>query len=268
MIRAFVAEWKKVTRRGMILGAIGLMVAFSIFAVSIRFLNADEGDGPPVEQAGGPPRFTLGTLENPKGSVDAVIGFAGNFYNVVALVVFAQSAGSEYGWGTLRVNLSREPRRWMFLGGKLLGMSAFAGLGTAIAITVEIGMAVVYGAIRGVDMSSWWTIEGFGEIFGAIARVWYTSTVWGSLGLLLATIFRSAAPAIGIGIGYVLVVENLLLFAWKDGAEWLPGSLLGVFNLGGSEAVSLLVSGLLLTGYGLVFCLVSFVLFARRDVSA
>ncbi|HEX9815720.1 MAG TPA: ABC transporter permease subunit [Candidatus Thermoplasmatota archaeon] len=268
MIRAFVAEWKKVVRRGMLIGGIGLMIAFSIFAVSIRFLNAEEGDGPPVEQTQGPPVFTLGTLENPKGSVDAIIGFAGNFFNIIALVIFAQSVGSEYGWGTLRVSLSREPRRWVFLGGKILGMSAFIGLGIAISVLVEIVMAVTYALIRDVDMATWFGLEGFAEIGGAIVRIWYTSTVWGTFGVLLGLAFRSAAPAIGIGIGYFVIMEPLLLFMWNDGADWLPGSLLSAFNTGGTPALSLLVSGSLLAAYGGLFCVVAFTLFIRRDVSA
>jgi ABC-type transport system involved in multi-copper enzyme maturation permease subunit len=268
MMRIVRAEWKKTWRRGMLIGGIGLIVAFSLFAVSIRFLNASRATQDVTPQQRGPPRFPISTLETPQGPITAFAGFAANFIALVSLVLFAQNVGSEYGWGTLRVTLSREPRRWRVLFGKIIAMTLFVGLAVLIAILVEIGAATMYAAIRSIDTSTWWTAEGFAEMAGAFLRVWFTATVWGTLGATLAFAFRSAAPAIGVGIGYTFVVENLLALWWTDGDKWLPGQLLRAFNGNETTRVSLLVSGLLLAGYFVVFLATSGILFQRRDVSA
>jgi hypothetical protein len=252
----------------MVLGGIGLIVAFCVLAVSIRFLNASHATTEITAQAQGPPRFPVAPLEKANGAVLAFAGFAANFIVVVSLVLFAQSVGSEYGWGTLRVVLSREPRRWAVLGGKLAAMTAFIGIAVAAAAAVEVGFATLYASIRHFDMGAWWTLKGFGAMAGAILRVWFTATVWGTFGMLLALALRTAAPAIGIGIGYTFVVENLLGIWWKDGDKWLPGQLLIAFNQGGTDRVSLLVAGLLLVSYATVFLLGGATLFHRRDVAA
>jgi len=270
MIRAVGAEWRKTLRRGMIVGGIGVMVAFSLLAVTIRFVNAEEG-APPGEgapQARGPPIFSREELETETGPVLAFAGFSGGLMGVVSLVLFAQSVGAEYGWGTLRVMLTREPRRILFLGGKLVAMTLFVGLGILVALLVQYVAAIAFALGMNVDMGAWWTATGFLEAGSAFLRVWFTGTVWGLFGTVLALGFRSAAPAIGTGIGYALVAENLLTLAWDDGRKWLPGQLLGMFNTGVGNPVELPIAGLLLAAYAVAFVVASAILIRVRDVSS
>lgn len=270
MIRATRAEWRKVLRRGMVVGGLGVMVAFALLAVTIRFLNAEEG-APPGEgrpQARGPPVFSKAELSTDRGSVLALSGFSGNLIGVVSLALFAQSVGSEYGWGTLRVMLAREPRRLRFLGGKLAAMVLFVGLGVAAAWIAQTLAAIAYAAGLGISTNAWWTADGLLESVAAFLRVWFTATVWGLFGAALAMSFRSAAPAIGTGVGYALVAENLLTLAWKDGAKWLPGRLLEMYNTGIGTAVGLPVASALLAAYAAVFLVVTGLLFRMRDVTS
>jgi ABC-2 type transport system permease protein len=268
MIRSFRSEWTKTWRRWMVVGGIGLMAAFCVFAVSVFFLNASKDVTKETPQPNGPPKFPFSMLADPEAPVGSISGFAGGFIAVVALVLCAQSMGSEYGWGTLRVLLSREPRRWRILGGKLLAMCAFLGVAVFVSFVVEIGFAILFAVLREVDMSAWGTADAFLAGSGAFLRVWFSASVWGAFGMTLAILFRSAAPAIGFGIGYTFVVENLIAFFWDDGDKWLPGQLLGAFNDGGTARASLLVSGLLLASYAAFFVLVSGYVFQKRDVAA
>ena len=101
-----------------------------------------------------------------------------------------------------------------------------------------------------------------------LARTWAAATAWGLLGAMMGILFRAAAPAIGVGIGYTLVGESLILLVWRDGQSWLPGQILSVFVAGGTPAVDLGLAALLLSFYMAAFCIVGAVVFKRRDVSS
>jgi hypothetical protein len=48
--------------------------------------------------------------------------------------------------------------------------------------------------------------------------------VWGVIGLMLAVLTRSSAMAIGIGSGFLLVVESLITIVAPDASKYLPGA--------------------------------------------
>jgi hypothetical protein len=58
-----------------------------------------------------------------------------------------------------------------------------------------------------------------------------------SLGAVLALILRSTAPALSIGLVYILAVEQVILLAWSDGEKWLPGRLISAIAQGGTSVV-------------------------------
>lgn len=125
----------------------------------------------------------------------------------MAITFGALTAGSEYGWGTLKTVLSQRPGRIGVLSGKLLALVAFllvfflltlgaAALGSFVVARLEeaaIDWPPVGALLRGV---------------GAGALIF---TVWGAFGFLLATLFRGTALAIGLGIAYALAIEGIVL---------------------------------------------------------
>lgn len=264
MMRVFGSEAYKLLRPGLLIGGLGTIVAFPLVVVLLVFLNADpasqasDGDGPPLP--------SIEQLETEDGGVTA-LAFAGTTIGVVSLVLFAQSVGSEYAYGTLRILLTREPRRLVLLGGKLLAMAAFVAAGVLLAWLAQTLLAVTVASARGIETSAWWSLDGWVEAVGTVLRVYYASIVLGVLGSLLAVALRASAPAIGIGIGYTLVAEQLLLIAWDEGTKWMPGQAISHFSLGGTEALPLERAMLMVSLYGIVFLAAQAAIFFRRDVS-
>src|SRR5438067_12619359 len=118
MLRALRSEWYKLWRRGMVIGIIGSMAAIAILAVVLVFANAHAPAPPsPAGGPGGGPRERgLPTTDDlAKNGFTSVFQFAAGLLGVISLVLFAQAIGSEYRDGTLKVLLSREPRRLVLL---------------------------------------------------------------------------------------------------------------------------------------------------------
>ncbi len=96
------------------------------------------------------------------------------------------------------------------------------------------------------------------------------------MGAMLATLFRSGPPAIGVGIAYPILVEGLLGLALPaEVLKWLPGRVLSAVAAGGAPPIvpgqvpgldygmALVVMALYVVAFGAV----SFVLLSRRDVN-
>jgi xanthine/uracil/vitamin C permease (AzgA family) len=93
--------------------------------------------------------------------------------------------------------------------------------------------------------------------------------VWGVLGLVVVVLARSAAVAISIGVGYVLVFESLVKMVKGAPSDWLLGTTLGALASGGTAVVSYgtalaLALALAYVTLGLVL---AGVVFVRRDVT-
>ena len=129
-----------------------------------------------------------------------------NIGGAIALIFGALTAGSEYGWGTLKGVLSQKPGRLGVLLGKLgalvLFLLVFVLLALAAAALGSFGVARLEEAT--VD---WPPVGELLRGFGAGALI---LAVWGALGFALAVLFRGTPLAIGLGLAYALAVENIL----------------------------------------------------------
>lgn len=243
MIRAWRAEWLKLRRPRTLLAFTGVLVVASVAVATLVFLSAD-GGGAEQGQPGQGASFTstLGAqeLSAPDGPavVFAVVG--GTLAPLATLVLVATSVGSEYRLHTLRMVLVKLPQRHAFFSGKLL---ALAGLlaGTLLAAFLASTLTGnILSGTAGVDASPWASAEGLTAAAGQLVNSFLMSTGWGVAAGVLAVLTRSSAAAIGIGLGYLLVIENLAAAAWRGGSAWLPGQVLGAVGSGGTDE----------TGYG------------------
>lgn len=270
MIRAFASEWSKLGRPGMFLGGLGTMSFIALFIVSILFLSAEPAAETPSPGDDGPgQQQPLPTIERLEEFDGILVGFqfAGNLLGIVALVLFAGNIGTEYSQGTIKVLLSREPRRLRLLLGKLAAIALFVGVGVLIALLLQTVLAYLLATGRDFATDAWLTRDTAVEGVVTFARVWASSLVWGLMGAALAVLFRSAAPSIGIGIGYTVVGEPIVILVWNDGAKWLPGGVLMAFNEGGNLLLDFAPAALLVAMYALLFGVVAAVLFVVRDVT-
>ncbi|MGH3344000.1 MAG: ABC transporter permease [Carbonactinosporaceae bacterium] len=128
------------------------------------------------------------------------------FSGAIALILGALTVGGEYGWGTLKTLLTQGPSRLGVFGAKLLAL-ATATL-VAVIATVGTGAAVSAAIALGEDEPLNW--PGVSDLALGMAAGWLILTMWALFGALLGFTFRGVALPIGLGVVWVLGVENLI----------------------------------------------------------
>ena len=275
MLRAFRSEWTKLLRPGQLLGSWGTMAGFALLLTFLLLGNAKSG-APDLNQTRGPPSLSFSAFESADGAV-FTFHAAAQVLGIAALVIGAASVANEYTAGTLKALLVREPRRPVLVLGKLAGLATFVAAGLAIALVLSAGVSWALAAGRGIDMSAWWTAEGFSQDAQAYGNVLAAAVVWMLMGATLAVALRSGFAAIGLGIAYPLLVESLLgLVPGVSGAvKYMPGRVLQSLVAGHvgrafgetTPALGYAEAGLLAAAYGLAFLAVCLAVVAERDVA-
>ena len=143
MWREFRCEWTRLKSRNYILGGIGLMAALGLIVTFIAFFTATGGSAmaPP-----GGPTVSVATLEASDGMF-AGLRLAANMWGIVALVVWAIFASSDYSNGLIRLLVQAQPNRLRLLGGKVTALVLFTCIATLVTtVVVLIASPAVAGA--------------------------------------------------------------------------------------------------------------------------
>ena len=181
------------------------------------------------------------------------------------LVLWAIAAATDYGTGLIRILVQAHPNRVTLLAGKIAALSIFTLLATTVTTLVVVVFARPLARLEGIEVEAWKTdfpahlLEGFFNF--TIAGL-----VWGLIGLALAVLTRSAAMAIGIGIGFLLVVEGLITIFAPDAGPYLPGGTLSTLAAGGNDQLAWGAAFGLVVLYGVVAATVSLAVFRTRDI--
>jgi ABC-2 type transport system permease protein len=225
MIGSFSAEILKLRKRPatwVLLGAVLLLD--QLFGYFLPYSSWVTGD--PNEQTQGldPQQVLAGTL--PGELVPTSLGGFPVFAGALALVLGALAAGSEYGWGTIQTALTQRPTRLAVYGGKLLALAALTLAIVLVTFTVNATTATAIAALesRPLDFPS------PVDLARGVGSGWLILGMWCGLGALLGFAFRSLALPVGLGVVWVLGVENLvsavadsLLTALQPLRNLLPG---------------------------------------------
>ncbi len=212
-------------------------------------------------------------------SIAAGLG-AAHFIGVILLIVLTSSSlGVEYGWGTLRVALTRGVGRWQFLTSKVLSLvlMGVAGL-VVVAITTTISSLIC-----ALTLNEGGGLAGSGEWVAAavaLGKVSYGLLPYVVLTMFFVVLTASVGTSLAIVMVYHLVemifvpILSSLLDGFKDVADyllspnvaaWLGTSVPQVSGSGGRlDTVHAL---LVLMGYILVVGAATFWLFRRKDVA-
>jgi ABC-type transport system involved in multi-copper enzyme maturation permease subunit len=283
MIASFNAELLKLRKRPatwILLGVVlGLTQLFGYWLPYSSWLTSDQN----FQTQGLDPQAVLaGTL--PGELVPTSLGGFPVFAGALALILGALAAGSEYGWGTLQTALTQRPTRLAVYGGKLLALAAST---LAIVAAVFALNAAVAGVIATVESRAL-DYPSVAELAQGIGSGWLILGMWAGLGALLGFTFRGVALPIGLGVVWVLGVENLvsavagsLLTSLQPLRDVLPGvnagSLVWALAPGGGSAgdpapgVTDAVTGgqatLALALYIAAFAVAGAALVRRRDVA-
>lgn len=205
-------------------------------------------------------------------------GFAG-FGGALVLILGALAVGSEYGWETFKVTLTQKPGRLSLFFGKLGALVLLLGILSVFVMAVGAGISYAIASLE--DAAVQWPAAT--EFLKGLGAGWLILIVFAAFGVFLATLFRSTALAIGLGLVYLLVLENLFLglapqseTVEKIGTA-LPGK--NALDLASSfgkvpqgfaapgEAVEVTQAIMVLVAYAVAFTLLSAVLFWRRDAT-
>jgi ABC-2 type transport system permease protein len=262
MIRAMRSELVKVVRRRVLIVTAAAVAVFAVGGAAIVLATAEpaatvsRGRGPTVEdlaQAGGGTQVFL-----------TVSSFAGFFVFVIFIGVFA----IEFGRGTFRTMLLRQPGRLRLLAGKMSGLLVFAAGALAVTEAATWIAARSLAPAQDIATDKWVSLAGLGDgivDFGA-ALLWVAG--YAVLGMTVAVLVRSVPIAFAVGIAWAGPIEHLLQDAWDAASRLFPGLLLEAFVAGGTRDVGAPRAGLTVALYIVAGATLAGMSFARRDMTA
>lgn len=262
-----VVIWSELTRLRqprLLLAWFGLMALFALLVNTIMVTFVSGGGSLPPG-APGVAFPTLAEMEGPSGLM-AGLAAAANMFGIVTLSFWAVVTAGDYSSGLIRLLVAAEPRRWRLLAGKVVALVIVTAAATTVAAVVNVFAVMPAAGAAGISTGAWGT-----DLVSVVASAWtnlfLALCVWGVLGLVIALLARSAAVAISIGVGYVLVVESLVKMVKGAPSSWLLGTTLGAVASGGTATVPYGAALALALGYVTLGLILAGVVFVRRDVT-
>ncbi len=234
-----------------------------------------------TSQQGQPPGFQEAVLQYvlPESVLVNVVGSLANFGSALALILGALTVGSEYGWETVKTTLTQKPGRLSIFAGKIAAVAVI--LLIFVLAVLALGVVSSYLIANAEDATINW--PSFGDWLQAIGVGWLILGTFAAMGIFLATLFRGTALAIGLGLVYLLVLENLFigLATQSDTVQDIGKALPAKNSLDLSESLGnvpqfLAVPGenvdatqaaLVLGAYTVVFLVLAVILFRQRDMA-
>jgi ABC-2 type transport system permease protein len=175
-----------------------------IFAYVVPYLSYSTDSGGGMTDGATPAQLLASTL--PDQLVANTIGGFAVFAGALALVLGALMFGGEYGWGTVKTMLTQRAGRGTVLLGQLVALAVAVLTGVLVLYGLGAAASATIAAAEGRSMS--W--PGPVELVQGIGYGWLILLTWGVLGAMLGVTLRGVALPIGLGVVWVLGVENLV----------------------------------------------------------
>jgi ABC-2 type transport system permease protein len=255
------------------------LVANQVFSFVIPYLSY-RGSATPSEAVAGrsPDEILADAL--PANLVENAIAGLPLFGGALLLVLGGLVMGSEYGWDTLRTMFTQRPRRLAIFGGKLIALGVVV---TALVLVTFVADAATSRGLATVESApaNW---PSLGDLAIGIGAGLLIAGTWTAVGVVLAVLLRGTALPIGLGLVWLLALENLirgaaaLLDVFDAVQKALPGVNAGslvaelVSASGeGTPGVSAVVGGgqaaIVLAAYAVIGLGVAAFVLQRRDVT-
>ena len=227
--------------------------------------------------------FTSNALLLPNSILLAFTLLEGTLFILVSIMA-AAALGGEYGWGTLRTVLTKGTGRWQFMTAKItaLLLTALTGLIVAAATVALSSLAI---GVFGLEGESLQSSTPWLDVPIKIGTLLYSFLPYVMLALLATAL--ASSTALGITAFVVYYVTETTASPILNNLEWfqrvseylLSPNVAAVLQASyGEVSVSINGSGdaaqpdllhafLVLAGYTLVFGVLTFWLFQRRDIT-
>ena len=247
------------------------------FAYLFRYIAYRSGGGPAGDA--GIPRDQLLADVLPAAVPVAAIQGTPLFGGAIMMILGALAVGSGFGWGTWKTVLTQGPGRGAVFGATLVVLAMTVVALVVATFALDLGVASAQAAVesRPVDLPP------LGALLEGASTGALVLGMWTAAGVLIGVLTRSPALAVGLGLVWALVVENLLrgvadlVGGLSVVTDHLPGTAAGslVGALDGTAAddtpgvQTILTGGTatgFLVGYLLLFAAGGLVLMRRRDV--
>jgi ABC-type transport system involved in multi-copper enzyme maturation permease subunit len=282
------AELYKLVRRpaSWLLLAVALVLSLT-FTYLVPYAGYAEGTG--TGTTGGGPGSGPGSGEVGAGGgglaallpaelVGNSIGGLPVFLGALMLILGVLTVGGEYGWGTWKTLFTQGPSRLVGYVGKLVALSAATLVAVLAVFAAGAAASAVVAGVEG-QPTQW---PPLAELTVGVGAGWLIATMWACFGVLLAVLLRGVALPVGLGLVWLLAVQNLLASLAAPLLDWvaelqkgLPGpnagSLVAALGAGAeTPGVEQVVGGgqaaLTVAGYLVGFVLLAGAFLHRRDI--
>jgi hypothetical protein len=266
-MRPFRSEFIRIWRPAFFIGGFGVMAGFAALVSVFIYTAAKSGAASfPPTTGQGAGFATTGQIARPGGFLTA-LATVSRPAGVVLLALWAIAVASDYSTGLIRLVVQAYPKRISLLGGKIAALGVFTLMAATITFLVVVFLARPLARLEGIKVDAWKT-DFVSHILKGYFDFTVVAFVWGLIGLMLAVLTRSSAMAIGIGIGFLLVVESLITIVAPSAGKYLPGGTLNTLVAGGTAGLSWGAALGLVVLYGVVATTVSLFVFRSRDIVA
>lgn len=261
---------------------IGVWLVLNLmFAYVFNYVSYVTGDPSNIAE-GATQAQLLADMAPSQFGIAAIQGMA-MFGSAIMLILGGMAVGSGYGWGTWKTVFTQGPQRGVAFAGTILALTALVVVTVVLTFAADAGASALIAGLESEPMT-WPAIADIASTFGAGLLILGAAT---ALGVLVGTLARSAALAVGLGLVWALAIENLLrsvagiLGPLEYVTDVLPGTAAGSLvgglmgepsGAGGSDTPGVLTTlatgpaAVLLGTYAAVFVIVAVGLVRRRDI--
>lgn len=187
---------RKLARRPATYLTFGLLAGLLVLIIlAVAASGGEGGDG----GGGGGGAEALLLLTFP-GAYTIILQFVLGLGGLFAVIFGAAVAGSEWGWGTLKMAVARGESRSRYFLLTFASVSAFLLVGLLFSFGLGVLAAFIGANIAGVPTDGISDAEALRQVPENVARGWFAMTEQCAIGFAVATLARSQLAGIGIGI--------------------------------------------------------------------
>ena len=290
MTRLIAAEFFKLRKRMMTWIVAALFVGLVILLYSILWsISGREGT------FGEHHRFTGDDLRRAlflQSAVPFSLSVVGSFGVILAVVLAAGAAGSEYSWGTVRLVATASSGRLRLISAKLLVVCGLVAGGALMAVIVGVCYSAVITYTSGGASLAFVTGTFVREQIESYGRTLFVISPYVAMAFSMAVVGRSTMTGVGSAMGLALMEPLVAAMMREAGGVWesiprflinsnmqvilLENSVPDVLprfgpsrgDLAGRDVNSPEEAAILLAVYGIAFIALAFYVYRRRDITA
>ena len=201
-----------------------------------------------------------------------------SFITLFVVIVAASIVATEFSQGTIKMLLSRPVKRWKILTSKFVTTILYAILLTIVAFVTTVIVSYLFfdasgGGILDFNNGNVVEVSYWGRVVTLYGLQFIGILIYATFAFMIGSVFRSSSLAIGLSIFLLFMGPNVVFFLSRY--EITKYILFTHTDLTGHITGNLLVQGItmpfsiaVLAVYVLIFLVISYWTFIKRDITA